>query len=211
MEVPENGAEKNINEALDSREHFRGRRERSQQRLWCSRKCTKPPGASSLPKCDFHCRGVAKMKILTPTQGEDAKKKRASGSMGSWFLQMMPKLIVLLQRCCKSENIDSHAGWGRQKKTSATQHGNVILTDDARIDRFTAEVLQKWTCWFPRSVRTPKKNECHAAWEADSYKWCQNWSFHCRGVEKVKILIPTQCEDAKKTRAPRSMGTRFVT
>ena len=46
--------------------------------------------------------------------------------MGSWFLQMVPELIVSLQRCCKSENIGSHARWGRQKKTSATQHGNAI-------------------------------------------------------------------------------------
>ena len=91
----------------------------------------------------FHCRAVAKMKILIPTQHGDAKKKRAPRSTGSRFRNMKQKHAVSLQRCCKNENIDSHAAWGRQEKTSATQHGKPIPKNEAKTCSFTAEVLQK--------------------------------------------------------------------
>ena len=126
--------------------------------------------------------------------------------MGTWFLQLMPEFIVLLQRCCKSENIDPHAARGRQKKTSATQHGKPIPKHEAKTCSFTAEVLQKRKYWFPRSMGTPQKKERHAAWETDSETWRKNMLFYCRGVAKMKTSIPTQCEDAKKKWAPRSAG-----
>ena len=72
----------------------------------------------------YHCRGVAKMKILIPMQHGDAKKKRAPRSMGNRFPKMKQKRVVSLQRCCKNENVDPHAAWGRQTKTSATQRRN---------------------------------------------------------------------------------------
>ena len=59
------------------------------------------------------------------------------------FPKMMRKHALSLQRCCKNGNFDSHAAWGRQKKVSATQHGNVIFKHNAKTCIFTAEVLQK--------------------------------------------------------------------
>ena len=44
--------------------------------------------------------------------------------MGNRFPKMKQKRVVSLQRCCKNENVDPHAAWGRQTKTSATQRRN---------------------------------------------------------------------------------------
>ena len=68
-----------------------------------------------------------------------------------------PKMSFSLQRYCKNEKIDSHAGWGRQKKTSATQHGKLILTDGARIDSFHCRGVAKVKKSIPTQGGDAKK------------------------------------------------------
>ena len=88
-------------------------------------------------------RAPAHTRARKRTHARTHAHARARTRTQSHYRTNSKKHAVSLQRCCKNENIDSHAAWGRQKKTSATQHGKPISKHEAKTCSITAEVLQK--------------------------------------------------------------------